>query len=153
MELNVILNLVQLVAVVILYICAVILNKKNKELKYENELLNADLNQTRLNESATLYSLCGNLNRVSKTILDKLPKTLDSYRVSLEMKKTIMMYIAYYREYDEEFDWDLTKVKAFTEETTVAKEAKILLTHIKEGSTAEEKERVQQAIAYLLLKC
>ena len=62
------------------------------------------------------------------------------------------MYLSYFREYDEEYHWDITKVKPFTQDTTVAKEAKVLLNHIKEGSYDEEKDRVLQAIAYLILK-
>ena len=47
---------------------------------------------------------------------------------------------------------NITKVKPFTQDTTVAKEAKVLLNHIKEGSYDNEKDRVLQAIAYLILK-
>lgn len=150
--LNVIADVVIFIAVVTLYIVCRTLNKKHKETLQELEAITSEKDTVKYEESRKTYQLCNSLNRVSELILDKLPKATESYKVSLEMKKAIVMYLSYFREYDEDYHWDITKVKPFTQDTTVAKEAKILLKHIKEGSYDDEKDRVLQAIAYLILK-
>lgn len=150
--LNVIADVVIFIAVVTLYIVCRTLNKKHKETLQELEAITSEKDTVKYEESRKTYQLCHDLNRVSESILDKLPKATESYKVSLEMKKAIIMYLSYFREYDENYHWDITKVKPFTQDTTVAKEAKILLKHIKEGSYDDEKDRVLQAIAYLILK-
>ena len=149
---NIIADVVIFIAVVTLYIVCRTLNKKHKETLRELESITSEKDTVKYEESRKTYQLCNDLNRVSELILDKLPKATESYKVSLEMKKAIVMYLSYFREYDEFYSWDITKVKPFTQDTTVAKEAKILLKHIKEGSYDEEKDRVLQAIAYLILK-
>lgn len=150
--LPVILDLVSLVLVVALYLICVSLDRRYKNSLRDLTALEKEWNDEKIDEATHINNLCKDLNRVSETILTKLPKAIDSYKLSLEMKKAIVMYLAYFREYDEEYHWDITKVKPFNQETTVAKEAKILLTHIKEGSYDDEKDRVLQAIAYLILK-
>lgn len=150
--LNVIADVIIFIAVITLYIVCRILNKKHKETLQELEAITSEKDTVKYEESRKTYQLCNDLNRVSELILNKLPKATESYKVSLEMKKAIVMYLSYFREYDENYHWDITKVKPFTQDTTVAKEAKVLLKHIKEGSYDEEKDRVLQAIAYLLLK-
>lgn len=149
---NIIADILIFIAVVTLYIVCRILNKKHKETLQELEAITSEKDTVKYEESRKTYQLCDDLNRVAKTVLDKLPKVTESYKVSLEMKKAIIMYLSYFREYDEEYHWDITKVKPFTQDTTVAKEAKVLLNHIKEGSYDNEKDRVLQAIAYLILK-
>lgn len=149
---NIIADVLIFIAVVTLYIVCRTLNRKRKETLQELEAITTEKDTVKYEESRKTYQLCDDLNRVAKTVLDKLPKATESYKVSLEMKKAIIMYLSYFREYDEEYHWDITKVKPFTQDTTVAKEAKVLLNHIKEGSYDEEKDRVLQAIAYLILK-
>lgn len=149
---NIIADVLIFIAVVTLYIVCRTLNRKRKETLQELEAITTEKDTVKYEESRKTYQLCDDLNRVAKTVLDKLPKATKSYKVSLEMKKAIIMYLSYFREYDEEYHWDITKVKPFTQDTTVAKEAKVLLNHIKEGSYDEEKDRVLQAIAYLILK-
>lgn len=149
---NIIADILIFIAVVTLYIVCRTLNKKHKETLQELEAITSEKDTVKYEESRKTYQLCNDLNRVSELILDKLPKATESYKVSLEMKKAIIMYLSYFREYDENYHWDITKVKPFTQDTTVAKEAKILLKHIKEGSYDDEKDRVLQAIAYLILK-
>lgn len=149
---NIIADIVIFIVVLILYAVCRILNRKHKETLQELEAVTTEKDTVKYEESRKTYQLCDDLNRVAKTVLDKLPKATESYKVSLEMKKAIIMYLSYFREYDEEYHWDITKVKPFTQDTTVAKEAKVLLNHIKEGSYDNEKDRVLQAIAYLILK-
>lgn len=149
---NIIADVLIFIAVVTLYIVCRTLNRKRKETLQELEAITTEKDTVKYEESRKTYQLCDDLNRVAKTVLDKLPKATESYKVSLEMKKAIIMYLSYFREYDEEYHWDITKVKPFTQDTTVAKEAKVLLNHIKEGSYDNEKDRVLQAIAYLILK-
>lgn len=148
----VILDIVSLASVIVLYLICASLNKRYKNALLDLAALEKERNDKKIDKKNYINQLCKDLNRVSETILTKLPKAIDSYKLSLEMKKAIIMYLAYFREYDEEYHWDITKVKSFTQETTIAREAKILLNHIKEGSYEDEKDRVLQAIAYLLLK-
>lgn len=149
---NIIADIVTFIVVLILYAVCHTLNRKHKETLQELESVTSEKDTVKYEESRKTYQLCDDLNRVAKIVLDKLPKATESYKVSLEMKKAIIMYLSYFREYDEEYHWDITKVKPFTQDTTIAKEAKVLLNHIKEGSYDNEKDRVLQAIAYLILK-
>jgi hypothetical protein len=149
--LSVTIRIIEVVAIIMMYIAAVKGCRRAKELQEYVTQLEIEKNDSELKKARVDYKMIADLNAVSKYLIDNLPRVYETYKVPMNLKKYLVDYLRFFAEYDkDEFEWLASRIKNFNNCDSVAAEAKLVHTHITKGTV--KKERALQAIVYLIIK-
>ena len=91
--LSILIRIVEVAAIILMYIAAVNSCKKAKELeKYVNDL-ERERTDKEVSDARKDYKMIADLNAVSKYLIDNLPRVSVTYRVPMNLKKYLVVLL------------------------------------------------------------